>query len=68
MVACNKLASRFYLSLVVVVVAVVVVVVIVVVVVVVVDLDLNAMTWSLDLACKILSPNVAGLIVTYVSL
>ena len=30
--------------------------------------DLNAVTRSLDLACKILSPTVAGLIMTYVSL
>jgi len=30
--------------------------------------DLNAVTRSLDLACKILSPTVAGLIMTYASL
>jgi len=32
------------------------------------DVDLNAVTRSLDLACKVLSPTVAGLIMTYASL
>ena len=33
-----------------------------------VSVDLNAVTRSLDLACKILSPAMAGLIMTYASL
>lgn len=33
-----------------------------------VDVDLNAVTRSLDLACKIVSPTIAGLIMSYTSL
>jgi len=32
-----------------------------------VDVDLNAVTRSLDLACKIISPAVVGLVMTYAS-